>query len=160
MSLIERLQNTTDATSWPGKIPMQYVYTAGRAGEHFFQSLKTKGKFVGAKCEKCDQVYVPARIFCESCFARLGPKDYVTLPSTGVVQSFTYSFETFDEREKKPSLVATIALDGADTVIMHWLGEVEPEDCYIGMPVEAVFKPRNQRQGSILDVKHFRPTQR
>ena len=71
MALIERLQKTTDATAWPGKIPMNYVYTAGRAGEHFFQTLKNKGKFIGAKCKKCDMVYVPARILCESCFERL-----------------------------------------------------------------------------------------
>ncbi len=157
MALIERLQHTTDATHWRGRIPMNYVYTAGRAGEHFFQTLKSKGKFTGIKCEKCDQVYVPPRIFCESCFGRLDG-EYVTLGNTGVVQTFTFCHETYNGQPKdQPSIVAAIALDGADTVLMHWLGEVEPEDCYIGMPVEAVFLPPAQRTGSILDVKHFRP---
>jgi uncharacterized OB-fold protein len=156
MALIERLQQTTDATHWRGKIPMNYVYTAGRAGERFFQTLKTQGKFTGTKCEKCDQVYVPPRIFCESCFARLDG-EYVTLSDSGVVQTFTICHETYDDQPKKPTIVAAIALDGADTVLMHWLGEVEPEDCFIGMPVEAVFLPLAQRTGSLLDVKYFRP---
>jgi uncharacterized OB-fold protein len=36
---------------------------------------------------------------------------------------------------------------------------VDPEDVYIGMEVEAVFKNAAERQGSILDVAHFRPVQ-
>ncbi len=157
MALIERIQKTTDATSWPGKIPMNYVYTAGRAGEHFFQTLKNKGQFVGAACKKCDVVYMPPRIFCESCFARL-EGNYVKVEKTGVVQTLTQSFENFDgTKKKKPTLVAAIALDGADTVLMHRLGEVEPGDCYIGMPVEAVLEPKNKRKGGMLDIKYFRP---
>jgi hypothetical protein len=31
MALIERMQKTTDATRWHGKIPLNYVYT-GRPG--------------------------------------------------------------------------------------------------------------------------------
>jgi uncharacterized OB-fold protein len=37
------------------------------------------------------------------------------------------------------------------------MGEVAPEDVEIGMQVEAVFKPKNERSGSILDVEYFRP---
>ena len=71
------------------------------------------------------------------------------------------SYETYDEQPKEtPTIVAAIALDGADTVLMHWLGEVDIDDCAIGMPVEAVFAPKAQRTGSILDVKYFRPTGR
>jgi uncharacterized OB-fold protein len=157
MALIERLQKTTDATAWPGKIPMNYVYTAGRAGEHFFQTLKNKGKFIGAKCEKCDMVYVPARIFCESCFDRL-EDNYVEVGKAGIVQTMTLSFETFQgERKDKPTLVAAIALDGADTVIMHRIEEIEPDECFIGMPVEAVLEPKAKRKGGMLDIKYFKP---
>ncbi len=103
---------------------------------------------------------MPARIFCESCFERL-ESNYVPVAKTGVVQTFTLSYETYDEQPKEtPTIVAAIALDGADTVLMHWLGEVDIDDCAIGMPVEAVFAPKAQRTGSILDVKYFRPTER
>jgi len=37
------------------------------------------------------------------------------------------------------------------------LGEVELDELYIGLPVEALFKPKKEREGSILDIKYFRP---
>ena len=41
--------------------------------------------------------------------------------------------------------------------MMHFLKEVKPEDCEIGMKVEAVMKPARERQGSVLDIEHFKP---
>ena len=38
--------------------------------------------------------------------------------------------------------------------------EVDIDDFEIGIPIEAVFAPKAQRTGSILDVKYFRPTGR
>jgi uncharacterized OB-fold protein len=37
------------------------------------------------------------------------------------------------------------------------LDEVHLDDLDIGMSVEAVFKPKGEREGSILDIKYFRP---
>jgi uncharacterized OB-fold protein len=44
-----------------------------------------------------------------------------------------------------------------DGGIIHRLGDVNHEEITIGMTIEAVFKPKNKRQGSILDIQHFRP---
>jgi len=41
--------------------------------------------------------------------------------------------------------------------LVHRLGEVEPEEVEIGMPVEIVLKPKEERIGSILDIKYFKP---
>ena len=54
-----------------------------------------------------------------------------------------------------PFIYGIILLDGADTGLTHFLGEVDPEDMRIGMRVEAVFQ--EEREGSILDIKYFRP---
>ena len=51
----------------------------------------------------------------------------------------------------------TVRIDGTDGGLIHYIEGMDPEDVAIGMPVEAVFKPKNQRKGSILDIKHFRP---
>jgi uncharacterized OB-fold protein len=50
-----------------------------------------------------------------------------------------------------------IRIDGTDSGLLHWLGDVDPADARIGMRVEAVLKPQSQRTGSVLDIVHFRP---
>ena len=156
MALIERIENRPDAKYWPGKIPMNYVYTAGRAGEVFFGRIRDEGRFIGARCDECGAVYLPARIFCERCFERIEGK-WVDVPNRGMVETFTVCHETYDERHKDPTIVAFVRMEGTDGGLTHWLGEVEPEDVYIGMPVKAVFKPKAKRKGSILDIEHFVP---
>jgi uncharacterized OB-fold protein len=156
MALIERIQDTRDAGYWTGRIPLNYVYTAGRAGEMFFRKLKDQGKFTGASCPKCSRVYLPARIFCERCFERL-EGNVVDVPNSGVVETFTVCHETYDEKHKQPTIVAFIRLDGTDGGLMHWLAKIDPEEVFIGLPVKAVFKPKAQRVGSILDIEHFVP---
>lgn len=156
MALIERLQKTTQATSWPGAIPLTYKYTAGRAGEKFLGALRDNGRFLGAECDACGIVYLPARTFCERCFARLEGSE-VEVPNRGAVHTFAVSHQSYDEQPKEPSIVAMICLDGADGAIFHRLGEVELDRVAIGMQVEAVFKPKAERTGSLLDIEYFRP---
>ncbi len=156
MALIERFQKTTDVTYWEGHIPMNYIYTVGRAGEKFFREI-IAGKLFGARCDSCKITYVPPRTYCEKCFARL-EDNYVEVGTKGTVHTFTQCYETFDAiKKKEPSIVAVIRIDGTDGGLVHWLGEVDFEKVSIGMPVEAVFKPKKDREGSILDIKYFKP---
>jgi len=45
---------------------------------------------------------------------------------------------------------------GTDGLLVHRLGETRAEDVDIGLLVRAVFRPRRQRKGSILDIRYFR----
>ncbi len=156
MALIERHQKTTDISSWQGQIPLSYVYTVGRAGEKFFREI-INGKILGARCEACQITYVPPRIYCEKCFARL-EDHYTEVGLKGTVHTFTQCFEAYDgTRKEAPSIVAMVRIDGTEGGVVHWLGEVDFEKVYIGMAVEAVFKPKREREGSILDIKYFKP---
>lgn len=156
MALIERFQKSIDITYWEGQIPMSYIYTVGRAGEKFFREI-INGKIYGAKCIECNITYVPPRIYCEKCFERL-EDNYIEVGSKGKVHTFTQCYESYDgKRKENPTIVAVIRIDGTEGGFVHWLGEVEFKDIYIGMPVEAVFKPKNEREGSILDIKYFKP---
>ncbi|UCC66017.1 MAG: Zn-ribbon domain-containing OB-fold protein [Deltaproteobacteria bacterium] len=158
MALIERYQKTTDITHWEGKIPMNYIYTLGRAGEKFFREIMN-GKIFGARCDVCTIIYVPPRTYCEKCFARLEDR-YANVGTRGTVHTFTQCHEAYDgTRKEKPSIVAMIRIQGTDGGLVHWLGEVDFKDLYIGMPVEAVFKAKKDRAGSILDIKYFKPIQ-
>jgi uncharacterized OB-fold protein len=156
MALIERFQKVTDITYWEGQIPMSYIYTVGRAGEKFFREM-INGKILGAKCNSCNLIYVPPRIYCERCFERL-EDNYLEVGTKGKVHTFTQCYETYEGiRKENPSIVAVIRIDGTEGGFVHWLGEVEFKEVYFGMPVEAVFKDKKEREGSILDIKYFRP---
>ncbi|NIQ40115.1 MAG: nucleic acid-binding protein [Proteobacteria bacterium] len=156
MAMIERYQKSTDVSYWQGQIPMSYVYTLGRAGEKFFRQI-INGKIFGTRCDSCNVNYVPPRTYCEKCFDRL-EDHYLEVGTKGAVHTFTQCYETFDGKKKKnPSIVAMIRIDGTQGGLVHWLGETDFEKVHIGMPVEAVFKAKKDREGSILDIKYFRP---
>jgi uncharacterized OB-fold protein len=157
MALVERTEKTTDATNWQSGIPLNYRYTAGRAGQKFLIHLKEKGEFLATNCAECGVTYVPPMIYCERCLARI-EETFTPLPARGRVHAFTICHETYDgTRKEEPSIVALIRIDGADGGFLHWLGEVDAAAVEIGMKVEAVMKSKGQRKGSVLDIKHFKP---
>ncbi len=141
---------------WQGEIPIKSLYTAGTAGQIFFKALKEKGELVGTRCDPCHQVYVPARRFCERCFAEL--TDEVKVKPEGTVTSFSISYVDHENhRLKRPVASALVQLDGATTVMLHRLLDVEDASrVAIGSRVKAVIKPRAARTGSILDIEGFR----
>jgi hypothetical protein len=157
MALVERNQLTTHNTKWKGEIPLEYLYTAGRAGERFLRAIKEEGKFIGTRNEELGITYVPPRAYCEHTMESL-EDSYVDVPNRGTVETFTISYENYDGSPKdNPTIVAMVVLEGTDGGLVHWLGEIDPEEVMIGMVVEAVFKPENEREGSILDIKYFKP---
>lgn len=140
---------------WRGDIPLESLYTAGLGGQIFFQALKERGELVGTRCEPCQQVYVPARVFCERCFAELS--EQVKVKPEGTLMSFTLSYWDRDARRlEKPLALATVQLDGATTVLLHRLLNVaDPGQVRIGARVKAVIKPKAKRTGCILDIEGF-----
>jgi uncharacterized protein len=134
-----------------GGMPVAYHYTPGVGNEAFFEALRERGAFLGSRCTACEVTYVPARIFCERCFAALEPDTDVG--PEGTLESFTTGTTGIDgESLAAPVSLGLVRLDGADTVLLHKLLDVdEPE---IGMRVVAVLA--QVRAGSILDVEGFR----
>lgn len=141
---------------WRGGIPLRSLYTAGVGGQMFFQALKKRGEIVGTRCGPCAQVYVPARRFCERCFAEL--TDPVVIKPEGTVQSFSYAYvDHRGRRLKQPAVSALVRLEGATTVLLHRLLDVQDlSRLSIGSRVKAVIKPKARRTGSILDIEGFR----
>jgi hypothetical protein len=86
--------------------------------------------------------------------------NWVHLPDTGTVNTFSLCYVTWDMQYlEEPQIPAVIDIDGTrpSVGIMHMLGEVKPDDVKIGMKVQAVWKPAEEREGSILDIKYFKP---
>jgi uncharacterized OB-fold protein len=143
-------------TKWRGEIPIQSLYTPGLGGQIFFKALKNKGELVATRCDTCAQVYLPARRFCERCFAELTQE--VRVKPEGVVRSFTFCNMDHDHRRlKQPLALALAQLEGATTFLLHRLLDVsDPAQLFIGSRVEVVIKPKAKRTGSILDIEGFR----
>ncbi len=148
--MFEKTTTTEELGVMKGKMPVASLYTVGIAGEKFLLALKNKGQILATPCEACEQVYVPARLFCERCMAEL--TDYVSLTGKGEVISFTRTHIDLDGNDlKTPQTLAAIQLDGSTTTMIHRLsGKAE-----IGRRVKAVLEPKGKRKGSILDIKHF-----
>lgn len=159
MAILERITRNIDNRYWdPGveAFPVKNRYTAGVAGQRFFEELKENGKIFGSKCNSCLITYVPARIYCERCFARLEEKDWVDVGTSGTVYSYTVVHKTKSKEQKeKPSIIAAVMI--ADGLLIHRLGNCKVEDLYIGMPVKAELKAITERQGGIEDIKFFKP---
>jgi uncharacterized protein len=134
-----------------------YSWTSGVAISRFLQGLK-KGELWARECKVCERVMIPPRMYCEEDFR---PTDrWVKVKDTGRVNTFSISYVNNDaSRRKKPIVVSVVEIDGASPLmgILHLLGEVEPEKVKVGMPVEAVWKPKGERTGAITDIMYFRP---
>jgi uncharacterized OB-fold protein len=156
MAITEKITNTTRPTFWEGEIPVNYVYTYGLAGEKFFRAVKDKGTFAGTRCDVCDITYVPPKIYCDRCFAKL--EKYLDVGTTGYVESFTVTFKNMDGSDReRPRILAVIRIAGTDGGLIHYLEGIAIDDIALGMPVQAVFKPKSKRTGSIEDIVGFGP---
>jgi len=155
MSLIERITKVGQVKAWHDNIPIESLYTAGLAGERFLRALK-EGEIMGVKCPECELTYLPPRIFCPYCFSSL--EEWVEVGNQGTVETFTVlNIDPDGSPLEEPKIIALINIDGTHGGLIHFLAEVELDQLYIGLPVEAVFKPQKKREGSILDIEYFRP---
>ena len=140
--------------AYEGRIKVPYSWQAGETASYFLIRLRDDQKIVGRQCPKCQKVLVPPRKNCPFCFVHT--KEWVELSGQGEVETFTIVHRgTHIQPLKPPFAYAVIRLDGADTGMVHLLGEVEPGDVKEGMRVKAVFA--EERKGSPLDIAYFKP---
>jgi uncharacterized OB-fold protein len=156
-SLSENDIRQGEVLSFQDKMLADFAWDTGVAIGRYLQALKA-GVILGAYCRYCRRTVVPPRTVCEWCF---NPMDhFLPLFDTGTVNTFSLCYVTWDvQRIKKPEIPAVIEIDGASPLhgIMHMLGEVDPDSISIGMRVQAVWKPAEERQGAITDIQYFKP---
>jgi hypothetical protein len=133
-----------------GGLPVAFRYTPGVGNTAFLEALRDHGVFLGSRCADCGVTYLPARIFCERCLAKLTP-DTECGPE-GTLESWTVAHRDIDGDPLDASVTyALVCLDGADTVLLHRL--LAPAE--IGARVRAVVA--DDRAASIHDVEGFEP---
>jgi uncharacterized OB-fold protein len=154
MSLLER--NPQPSPAWRGNLPIRSRYSAGLAGEKFFRVLKEEGTILGSRCDSCDLTYVPGRQFCERCLDEL--TEWTDMGIQGDIHSFTLLYLDLDGSvREEPEIIAFIRF--GDGGIIHRIADVNVETLEIGTTVEAVLKEKAEREGSILDIQHFKPVE-
>jgi uncharacterized OB-fold protein len=139
---------------------LQYAWDNGVAIGRYLAELKN-GRIIARKCNKCERIMIPPRMFCELCWR---PTDeWVYCKDTGEVNTFSICYVNWDASRipdgEPPHLPAVVLIDGASyhMGILHKLGEVDPEDIRIGMKVKAVWKPAAEREGKITDIMYWKP---
>ena len=137
-------------------LDIAFEWDPGEAMGAFLEGMRD-GRIVATHCLACERTLVPPRKFCERCFR---PTDrWEEVAATGLVETFSICHVSWDMHPlDPPELPAVIRLDGTSQGgFLHKLGEVAPDDVRIGMAVEAVWRPLDERTGSILDIAYFRP---
>lgn len=152
MGIINKVTRNIDGLNKKGDYPVYYLYTTGAAGKIFFGNLKEKGEFTGGRCHVCSKVYFPLRIYCEECFEEI--KEFVKLPLKGSVVTFTVVKHDIDGNWfNAPKTAAFINIEGTCGGIFGFIKDGGVE---IGDQVEAVLKPKKERNGTMDDILYFK----
>jgi len=137
-------------------IRLDYRYTAGGATARFLRGLK-EGRILGQRCPSCQKVIVPARGACARC--GVATKEEIELPDRGTVTTFCVVHIPVPGSAVKPPFVcATIKLDGADIGLFHLVSEIPPDEVRPGMRVKAQWKPREEWDCTLENIRYFTPT--
>lgn len=135
----------------------KFSWSAGEAMSRFLAELK-EGKLIARTCRRCKRTLFPPRMFCEECFRPTDEWTYVR--DTGTIETYSVSYIDLDARRiDDPVFVGVVSVDGASPKmgLMHFFGDVTAETIRIGMPVKAVWRPPEDRTGSVLDIRYWRP---
>jgi uncharacterized OB-fold protein len=136
---------------------MPYKYHAGFYYSRFLKELRDSKRIVGVKCSRCGKVYVPPRIVCRDCFAKM--EEFVPVSHEGTLLAFTvtnfpYIDTTSGEQKQIPFTAAYIKLDGVDSNIVHRLDETDEKKIKAGTRLRAVFS-ENRTGDYFHDIDHF-----
>jgi acetyl-CoA C-acetyltransferase len=139
---------------------LTYSWDNGYALTTYLDGFK-QGKIRASQCSKCKRMMIPPRVFCERCNLK-SVRNYYDLPDTGTVETFTLShvnWASLPLPDGEVKVFAVVSIDGATEHmgLCHWLDEVDPKDVKCGMRVKAVWKPEAEREGTVTDLRYFRP---
>ena len=139
---------------YPSAINVPYRWWVGETAGAFFVALRDEKKIKGTYCSNCRKTYVPPRKTCPACFQT--DMTWTDVSDTGSLISFTVARKPRAALKREiPVIFGLIRPDGADTGLLHYLSEVEPDRVRIGMRVQARFSEK--RSGSLMDIEYFKP---
>ena len=136
---------------------LHYKVRLGRAWSRFMRGLQEK-KLLGSRCASCERTYVPPQQYCESCFTAID--EWMELDPVGTLETSTIVYQGFEGGPIAPYAVGAIKIDGADSLLLHFIGGVDltsqaeaRDQLRPGTRVHAVWA--EERQAAITDIAHF-----
>jgi uncharacterized protein len=154
MPILEKISQPSMARHWTDSIPLEFHYTAGVAGEKFRRELKDNGRFLASKCAKCKNSYVPARMFCPTCFIEM--KETRAIDEPGYVYSYTTVNRNRAGEPSEPVALALVKFEGVEGGIIHRLDDKTIDKAAFGIRVVPILKDRTERTGALTDVISFK----
>jgi len=146
-------------------IELPFTESAGKYISIFLTKIRDEGKIVADKCPIDGRIVLPPRIVCAFDKVEIEdkPENWLELSDKGTVTDCI----GIDDREVDaitgefvgtPNPILFIRLDGGDewTILGHIAEEMDAGKYPPGARVQAVWKPKNERQGKMSDIKFFR----
>jgi uncharacterized OB-fold protein len=140
------------------QITLHYSFAAGYHATRFFTALRDEGKILATR-DSAGNVMVPPRPVCG--LSGLPMNEWVEVGPDGVLAGCTIVYVPFIDpmtgvQRPVPYGFGLVRFDGSDTSIYHLLDATDPAQIGVGRRVQAVFKPVEERTGSLADIRHFR----
>ena len=149
--------NGVELITVPGSWEIPYAYSAGETISKFLVELRDNGRIMATKCPKCQEVLLPPRSFCASCFVSL-KNQWVEIEPVGELVTFSICTEKITGAPEPPYIVAFVKLGDATVPMAQFLKGIDLSDpakagreLKAGMAVKAVFKEKSERKASITD---------
>lgn len=142
---------------------LPYRWATGRFIGEWYREIKENGKIYANKCPKCGRFHCPPQMMCGKCHVHMEEREkWVEVGPGGRLVSFGIVEQSFlypdtGEMLPVPFTIGFVEFDGAPKLLFtHYIAETNPDKMAVGMRAEAVFKPKDQRQGNIFDIVHFK----
>lgn len=115
----------------------------------FFREL-IGGKVYGTKCPRCETVYCPPRVHCWNPRCRVADTEWIELPLTGTLHTFSIMLFSADAfLEQLPFVLGYVQIDDAHTALPIQI-ITAPTEVFVGQRVEIRF--REERKGDLMDI--------
>lgn len=138
-------------------VQLEYKYSAGRSATRFLRAMK-EGRLIGQRCPVDGRVYFPSRGSCPQHGVPIEGEP-VELVDRGTIVTFSIVRIPADAVPLDvPFVTIQVLLDGADTILMHLLGNCPVEEVHMGMRVKALWKPKEQWEESVANILYFEPS--
>ncbi|MFX0013857.1 MAG: Zn-ribbon domain-containing OB-fold protein [Promethearchaeota archaeon] len=143
---------TAGGTDWiEQQIYYDMLYTFRLGALSPYAKGLLEGKLLGTRCPKCGDITFPPRVNCWNLECKLEITEWVEMPHSGILHTFTIcGFAAKSALKKLPFVLAYVLVGESKTAIANILKIEEPWHVETDMPVIIKFT-KKKRVGNLID---------